>query len=184
VTPFVSVVLCSIVLSRARVSDNFEIQRGASNSHLALLPRTAWRCPLFVYTQSATGRFRLPFRRSGTVCQATLYLLYLSIPSAAYWRLFCLVFRCLIWSSNCFSLVCNLWRSGGPIEVAIGSHYHYTALMRSFRCTSYLHQCVSATKQYIYKFYFANKKIQNIKYTKSTSYTQTIRKSNASHWSQ
>jgi len=82
--------------------------------HYALLSLAAWRCPLFVYTQSATGRFRLPPRRSGTVWGTTSYLLHSSLPSAAYWKLFCSVYRFLIWSCNRFSLVCNFWHSIRP----------------------------------------------------------------------
>jgi len=39
--------------------------------------------------------FSIAVRRSGTVCRKTSYLLHFSLPSAAYWWLFCSLFRFL-----------------------------------------------------------------------------------------
>jgi len=73
-------------------------------AHFALLSLTAWRYLLFVYTQSATGRFRLPLRRSGTVCRTTSYLLHpFRHQPKTFW--FSVSFSDLI--PQLFSLVCN-----------------------------------------------------------------------------
>jgi len=72
-------------LSRVTLGHSSVLLSYPVGAHFALLSLTAWRCPLFVfYTQSVTRRFRLPPRRTGTVCRTTSHLLHLSLPSTTY----------------------------------------------------------------------------------------------------
>jgi len=53
-------------------------------------------------------------------------------------KTFCLVFYFLIWSFNCFSLVCNLWHSSSPTSshIYLGHHkkllLHYITIVLAF----------------------------------------------------
>jgi len=105
----------------------------------------AWYCTAhygtarkrLVPVQSATGRFRLPPRRSEPVCQTTSHLLhlYLLLPTENF--LFSVLFSDLILSL--FTLLCNLWHSAGGPRSSHGYLGHYKNIIT----LNYREQCGS-----------------------------------------
>jgi len=58
--------------------------------------------PLCLFTHSRQQGVSGCHSESLEQFDGTSYLLHSFLPSAAYWKLFCLVFRFLIWSCKCF----------------------------------------------------------------------------------